>query len=122
MKPIRHLAALAAVLTLASAGSAKAQRVTLVHGFYSDGNTWTAPFNTAMYLQTTYGIPVDNPSYSWYLPISLGAATLEVNDPANTILIGHSEGGIVIRRYAETHRVLGLMTLGTPHYGANMAT
>jgi pimeloyl-ACP methyl ester carboxylesterase len=122
MRINRFRATLVAALTLAGAPLLSAQRITLVHGFNSSGDTWIEPFNTRDYLASTYNIQVDNPSYPWYLPITLAAATLTLQDPANTILVGHSEGGVVSRRYAEQHQVAGIVTLGSPHVGANIAT
>jgi pimeloyl-ACP methyl ester carboxylesterase len=122
MKWNRSVATIAAALTLAFSTPAKAQRITLVHGFNSSGGTWNSPFNTQDYLFRTFGIPVDAPTYPWYLPVNLGAAMINVTDPANTILVGHSEGGVISRRFIENHQVAGLITLGTPHNGANMAT
>jgi len=122
MKWNRSPAVLAAALTLALSHGLDAQRIQLVHGFHSSGDTWLYPFNTRDYLANTFGIPVDAPSYPWALPINLNAALLNVPDPGNTILVAHSEGGVVSRRFVENHPVTGYITLGTPQYGANMAT
>ena len=43
--------------------------------------------------------------------------------PAGTVLIGHSRGGLIARRYLESRdkSVIGLITLASPHNGSSMA-
>ncbi len=42
---------------------------------------------------------------------------------AGIVLIGHSRGGVIARKYAEStpHNILGIVTLGSPHGGSTMA-
>ena len=40
--------------------------------------------------------------------------------PANTIAIGHSQGGLVTRQWSRTKALRGILTLGTPHTGSQL--
>ncbi len=65
------------------------------------------------------GIKVDAPQFpdtdlarsSYWLPFLKD----ELQPDENTFIVGHSSGGIVAMRYAETHRILGSALVGVYH-------
>jgi hypothetical protein len=93
----------------------------LVHGFKSGPYTWTVN-ETAQTLQADLSVnSVATPSYDWTQHIYQTAPSLPIASPSNSILIGHSEGGILSRYRAQIEPVTGVLTIGSPNLGANMA-
>ncbi len=116
---------LAALLLLAVASPAAAQdRLTVfLHGFNSNGDSWGA---TASRLAVRMQIIKYAPTLPWYTPFDT-QATLLNNDanaagaPANTVVVGHSNGGIVARQLSTKRALGGIVSIGSPHLGAPLA-
>lgn len=107
-------------LTLAVVPSAHAQdRVTVfLHGFSSNAATWQ---DTAARLGARLQITPMVPELPWHLPFDQQANHLNglaAGAPADTVAVGHSNGGLVARQLSTKRRLGGLVTLGSPHGGA----
>src|SRR5205823_5933750 len=93
----------------------------LVHGIDSDSGRWIETGTKAALMSALYPTYVDTiftPHMGWSDVFPDQLSTLLTNYGArlgpNTILIGHSDGGIV-SRYAGQHRaLLGVTTMGSP--------
>jgi pimeloyl-ACP methyl ester carboxylesterase len=119
MMRVIRAAGTAALATVLSAPLLFAQNITLVHGFASDPSTWAS---AVVYLTNRFpNHPVFTPGYEWTQSLEGGSQTLLVNNPSNAILIGHSLGGLVSRKYAESNTLYGIVTMGSPNNGTNMA-
>jgi pimeloyl-ACP methyl ester carboxylesterase len=121
MNRIRLLLAAAIVLAAPTRPLAAQRDLGLLHGFMSGPETWNT---TIPILRNTLDLgDIFAPHYVSLLPIGLNAARMNLPRPWNTILVGHSEGGLVARARASTlpGGIVGLVTLGTPNLGANMA-
>jgi hypothetical protein len=99
--------------------------VALVHGFDSGALTWTTMVN---YLRADgrFTVP-DPPTLSWGNGID-AQATQELQPfmtnngiGASSIVVGQSMGGLVSRRATQGVSVLGVLTVGTPNFGAPIA-
>ena len=113
------------VLLAATATPAAAQdRLTLfLHGFNSTADTWS---HTASRLGLRLQIVQYVPQLPWHLPYDTQATHLnnEANAagaPANTIVVGHSNGGLVARQLSTKRALGGIVTVGSPHLGAPLA-
>lgn len=95
--------------------------VVFVHGIFASGQTWRA---TADRLAATVQIQpyiAELPSTSRF---ETQTATLDGHVralPANTIVVGHSQGGLVARDWSRSRPLKGILTLGTPHGGSQLA-
>ncbi len=105
--------------------SAQTRPVGLVHGFGSGPTTWD-DLRSALsgYTQFTFPSP---PLLSASSGVSLQSGELlswkgALGLGANLILVGHSQGGLVARAASRTDSVSGLVTIGTPHLGAYIAS
>ena len=112
------------VLALAALGrSAGAQdRVPLVfvHGFKSSGDTWQQAETRVLGLAAQ---PY-RPSMRWqdgYATQANQLQSLLPSLPGSTILVGHSNGGIVSRQWSRARPTAAIITTGTPHTGAPIA-
>jgi pimeloyl-ACP methyl ester carboxylesterase len=122
----RRLVLLVAGFPLLLSGAGRAvsaqQPITLVHGGFSDASTWAA---TAQRLQHDYYVTITRPnlpSTQTFENQSASLRTQVAGQPANTIAIGHSNGGLVSRQANEDGRSWsGIVTIGTPHTGAPLA-
>ena len=116
---------LAALFLLAVVQPAGAQdRVTaFLHGFNSSGDAWGA---TASRLAVRLQIIKYAPTLPWQIPYDAQATLLDneataAGAPANTIVVGHSNGGLVARQLSTKRALGGIITLGSPHLGAPLA-
>jgi pimeloyl-ACP methyl ester carboxylesterase len=107
------LAAPSAVVT------AQDRPVVFVHGFLSSPGTWA---EAATRLQSRLAIQPLIPSVPWLETFESQAGAIQNQGgsilPANTIAVGHSNGGITAREWSKSHPLGGVLTLGTPHRGA----
>ena len=118
----RRVSALLALVLLVPPATAAAQDVPVVfvHGIFSSSETWRATSQRlAGVLQITPYL-VDMPSTA-----VLETQTAVLNNalaglPASTIAIGHSQGGLISRHWSRTKALRGILTLGTPHTGAQL--
>jgi len=116
----RAISTMAACCLLVSGASAQPTPVLLVHGFNSDSNTWDF---TKSVLNATGNYQANAVHLVWTQALftqkdavasRLGSSTIS----AATILVGHSQGGLVSRLVSRDMPVLGLLTIGSPHAGA----
>ncbi len=122
------LVSLAALLPLEVVLSQTAQApVSFNSGFASQGTAWIP---TASWLQQRYQIETLTPNTSWDRPFAeqstnFGAA-LTAWGRTGIVGISHSNGGVVARNYVHQNgassRLSKLVTIGTPHQGAAIAT
>lgn len=120
----------AALLLLGNGMTVKAQdniennEVILIHGLNSASSFWN-----------TFSSYLDDDDYEWQAPSynssHNGGVTGIAADIFNTymstgnaILVGHSAGGLIARSIMKDHPndVLGVITMGTPNYGAGIVT
>jgi pimeloyl-ACP methyl ester carboxylesterase len=117
--------ALVAILVLGLVPAAQAQdRLTVfLHGFNSNAGTW---WGTATRLQSRLQVAAAIPELPWHLPFDAQANHLNslansAGAPANTVVVGHSNGGVVARQLSTKRALGGLVSLGSPHLGAPLA-
>ncbi|MCA1789458.1 MAG: hypothetical protein LC667_06260 [Thioalkalivibrio sp.] len=107
---------------------AGAQKVLLVHGIFSDGSTWGRMDN---WVRCNFEVdgPM-RPSLDWVDPLNQQRDELRGLVPssaADMVVIGHSNGGLVSRAYAQwtqtyqPGKVAGVITLDSPNQGAIIA-
>ncbi len=116
---------IAALILLAAVQPASAQdRLTVfLHGFNSSADGWGA---TASRLAVRMQIVKYAPNLPWWVPYDAQATFLhnEANAagaPSNTVVVGHSNGGLVARQLSTKRALGGIVTLGSPHLGAPLA-
>ncbi len=103
------------------AASAAAQTPTVfLHGLASSPSTWSG---AASRLAARVPIAPKIPSLGWDNPYGVQANRLNAdpayrNLPSTTVVVGHSNGGIVAREWSRLHAVSGIVTLGSPNGGA----
>ncbi|HVZ47561.1 MAG TPA: alpha/beta hydrolase [Gemmatimonadaceae bacterium] len=111
----------------ASTVGAQDRDVVFQHGLNSSGTTWTTEANA---LEQVLQISPWAPSSDWHKAFTYQGAQLAssvATADLDAILIGHSNGG-VIGRAANLPAPYparawgGLVTVGTPHTGAHLAT
>lgn len=114
-----------ALLTLGLAPAAQAQdRLTVfLHGFNSNAGTW---WGTATRLQGRLQIVPAVPELPWHVPFDAQANHINnlansAGAPADTVVVGHSNGGLVARQLSTKRPLGGLVSLGSPHLGAPLA-
>lgn len=115
--------ALSTVIALLRAAAADAQDkpAVFVHGFMSSGATWE---EAASRLQAKYTIDPYLPSLPWRQHLDDQAAQLHsgidsrFGTAASPVVLSHSLGGLVSRELAKGRSIDGIVTLGTPHWGA----
>lgn len=115
---------LASLLTACWTSLAGAQqRVALVHGINSNGATWNTyeiDLRSRGYLTTAPSLPAHE-RITTQAGILAGALwNVGFRDPG-TILIAHSQGGLISRMMSRSFPFRGLVTIGTPHHGAPIA-
>src|SRR5688572_24223740 len=124
MRILTCITALLAASFIAFTRPAAAQQpvpVVFVHGFKSSGGTWEA---AATRLQGQLAIQPHRPSLRWqdgYATPANQLQALHPSLPGNTILVGHSNGGIVSREWSRSHPAAAIITAATPHTGAPIA-
>jgi pimeloyl-ACP methyl ester carboxylesterase len=100
--------------------SAQEKPVVFLHGLASSTSAWSA---TASRLEKQLLIRPVVPALDWRASLAQQAQGLQ-NDaatrslPAATIVVGHSNGGLVARQWSRQRSVDGILTIGTPHAGA----
>lgn len=115
----------ASVVGSAAPANGQQTPVMLVHGFKSDGGTWD-DMVTNLNLPGSQFVPYRT-DLSWQQPVSFQAYELNSymywsNLGANTVLVGHSMGGLTSRATSRMRAVDGIITIGTPHNGTGIAT
>lgn len=120
-RPPRLLLLVMAVV--ASSISAHAQRpVVWIHGIASDGGTWQGtPGLIAQHRYITNHVPSLS-SFTLYQDQASEMLGIVGPMPNDMVAVGHSNGGIVSRMAARQHPMRGVITIGTPHGGAPLAT
>lgn len=118
----RLLALITLVATLVAGADARVfaedTPAVFVHGLRSSGDTWAG---AATRLQQRLAISPHTPSLPWPERYETQADHLQGQLgwlPPNTVAIGHSNGGIVSRQWSQHRPLGGVLTIGTPHYGA----
>lgn len=92
--------------------------VAFVHGFAASGQTWEG---AAQRLAGVLRIAPHIANLRSTDRLETQAASLGQQMSglaANTIAVGHSQGGLVAREWSKSRPLKGLLTLGTPHGGA----
>ena len=121
----RAFYALLAVLAMAGvAPPVQAQTglpMVFVHGFRSDGTSWTTAANR---LKVQLAITAMQPSLPWRRPFTEQAGELDARirfvagDP---FAVAHSNGGPVVRHWSKMRKLSGVLTLSSPNQGAPIA-
>lgn len=115
---------LALVTTLgvvARPASAEDTPVVFVHGIFSSGDAWR---QTAARLASTLRIEphvVDLNSRDLLENQAAQLHALKGGLPSHTIAVAHSQGGLISRQWSRSKTLGGLLTLGTPHFGAPLS-
>ena len=91
-----------------------------MHGFGAEASDW-AP--TADRLRGAVALQPHIPPLPWREEYGRQASELESRAeyrtlPPSTVVVGHSNGGVVAREWSRLHRINGIVTIGTPHRGA----
>ncbi|HEX7939163.1 MAG TPA: hypothetical protein VF483_09250, partial [Gemmatimonadaceae bacterium] len=95
------------------------KRVIFAHGVLSDGTTWTDNVNA---LRATFpSVTVSAPTLPWTHSLPYIVAALPQGRIVNSVLVGHSQGGVVVRRRAQVGAVQGYAAIGAPLQGAPFA-
>jgi pimeloyl-ACP methyl ester carboxylesterase len=105
-------------LGLAATVSAQDRPVVFLHGLFSSGDTWAG---AAQRLSAQLAIAPHVPTTDEGAPYAVQAAQVQNavgGLDGSVIAIGHSNGGIVARQWSQAHGVSGIITVGTPHFGA----
>jgi pimeloyl-ACP methyl ester carboxylesterase len=119
----RVVSALVLIAAVISPALAAAQDVPVVfvHGLASDGSAWQAASES---LQQQLALEPHQPTQSWFESYQTQASQLHSTAgalAAETIAVGHSNGGIVSREWSKLKPLAGVVTLGTPNQGAPLA-
>ena len=91
-----------------------------VHGIFSGSDAWRA---TSQRLASTLQIAPHVPDLPSTSVLETQTAALDGalgGLPANTIAIGHSQGGLITRQWSRSKALRGILTLGTPHTGSQL--
>lgn len=95
--------------------------VVFVHGIFSSGAAWQ---QTAARLASTLRIEphiVDLNSRDFIENQASQLHALKGWLPSHTIAVAHSQGGLISRQWSRSKSLGGLLTLGTPHFGAPLS-
>ncbi|MBI2796411.1 MAG: alpha/beta hydrolase [Gemmatimonadetes bacterium] len=111
------------LLSIANLAHAQRPTVLLQHGFLSDRDTWSLldswlePVFDADFYRYSTGASQSFPAQGAELVRQWSGV------PGSTVYVGHSNGGIVGRELVQAGRHWkSLVTIGSPHYGAKLAT
>jgi len=116
------------VLATVSAGQARAQApLVFVHGLNSGQTTWGTFPTDVQSAVPVIGRAANLSSFAYYddqtVQLRNSLPSLFNQGPlGNLIAVGHSNGGMIGRGLAKSQPVQGLITIGTPHRGALLAT
>lgn len=112
----------ALALSVFCSAAAAQQPLVMVHGLASSPETWS----TLKPLMENDGWAIHTPTLDGFGSFIENKITL--NDyfyqhglGSNTVLLGHSMGGLISRSSSRDNSVEGVVTIGTPHEGANAA-
>lgn len=96
------------------------------HGFCSDATTWSAmrqrvPETHRVGVEQTYSLNSDAPVEAQVTDL---ASRLTGTGTSGNVVVAHSQGGLVARRLGQRRPdlVSGVVTIGTPHEGALIAS
>jgi hypothetical protein len=112
------LLALGACLAAGRPAAAQDRPLVLVHGFSSNGTTWTEAANR---LKVQLAVTTIAPSYNWKQGFAQQAAELNGKlpfVPGVVFGVGHSNGGLAVREWSRTRAMSGLLTMSSPNQGA----
>ena len=115
---LRGLISLALSFTLAVPVLAQDRPAVFVHGLNGSPGTWRP---AADRLASVLNISPYVPAVPWADHFETQAGSLQAQLgmlPANSIAIGHSNGGIVSRAWSAQHPLSGVLTVGSPQQGA----
>lgn len=115
------LAAVAAILLAPSAAVAQDTPVVFLHGVQASGQTWN---RSAATLRDALQLVPYQPDLLWTSSYDTQARDLQArlgSLPQQTVVVAHSSGGIVAREWSKHRPLQALITLGTPHHGADIA-
>jgi pimeloyl-ACP methyl ester carboxylesterase len=120
---VRGLMLVLVVLALARPAAAQDRLTVFLHGFNSNASTWA---DTASRLEARLQMTKALPELPWHLPFDAQANHLNslaggIGAPANMLMVGHSNGGLVARQLSTKRGMGGIVTLGSPHRGAPLA-
>ena len=125
-----RVVALAVLVTarLSSAAAAQDTPVVFLHGVQASGHTWD---RTASTLGQVLQVMPYKPDLLWTSSYDAQARELQSwvgslghqmgSLPQQTVVVAHSSGGIVAREWSKHRPLQALVTLGTPHHGADIA-
>lgn len=122
--PAIRIAILPALLLLAAlptAATAQDRPVVMIHGLTSDASTWDA---TAARLQAELSATPYRWTTEWRGGYASQADQIRWNLgglPSSTVLLGHSNGGVIAREVSRNRDVGAVVTLGAPNAGAPLA-
>lgn len=107
-----------------SGAEAQTRSSVFLHGFASEASDWAA---TADRLKQRVVIQPHLPSLPWKETYEKQAKTLQGLAgigalPTNTVVVGHSNGGVVAREWSRLRPFGGVVTIGTPHHGVPLLT
>jgi pimeloyl-ACP methyl ester carboxylesterase len=106
------------VVGLAAPVAAQERPAVFVHGLGSSPGTWQG---AADRLRGSLNISTYVPGVPWAEHFETQAGSLQAQLsmlPANTIAIGHSNGGIASRQWSAHRPIGGVITVGSPQQGA----
>jgi hypothetical protein len=120
----RLLAAMLGLLALVDAPALYAQDTPAVflHGLLGNQATWS---DAAANVQSQLTVSSHSLDLTWQEHYAVQADQVQAAFgylPGTTIAIGHSNGGVVAREWSKRHNLGGIVTVGTPHYGAPVLT
>lgn len=119
---VRGLAAVVILIgAIAAPAVAQDVPVVFVHGIFSSGDTWR---QTAARLAATLQVDpqvVDLDSRDFLENQTAQLQGQKGGLPTHTIAIGHSQGGLISREWSKQKTLAGVLTVGTPHFGAPLS-
>lgn len=116
------LTVFALTFSLVLTSHAQTRDVAFVHGLFGDESSWA---DTRSVFNQEFDIRSYNQAYDSKESIDQVASGYAATIPSNSIFVGHSMGGLVSRSVFQQYgsqQVDALVTLGTPHTGAPLAT
>ena len=111
---IRCVLSLAVLLSFPASGVSGQTPVGFLPGLNGSPTEWT---NTGSALASQFNISPFYPNYNPDDVFNTNRATLGALDPT-TILVGHSAGGVLARYKGQQQGLGGVVTYGSPNYGA----